>query len=493
MRKIVAAIVTIIAAAVIGIPPLIGNLTEQRIMAQAELAKAMTDKAYDFEVLEYNSGWFGSTALVEVNLNAEHIQQIVDTVSQEDDMATAITAMVIQSFLDKPMPIQIEIGHGPIIFGNDMQFGILSSVIRIGPRTEDLSELLNILDIPYLFEVSTLTRYIGVLGFTGVIPPIEVASGNAEISFSGFNIEGSYDISARQTNSIVSLESLRASAPGIGAVVIEDILLTIDGTNHPSILWLGKVATNIANITVNGTTPRGPFDLEIMNAGASFDTAMDDQKELISIEGSYYVNSFQSLDDLDLTLARINFSLSNFSREAIEEYLAYSQLVANDPRTAPPLIPGIQDMIYLTLATSPTIQIGPITFLWQGEPFDADLRLDIDGSVLPPQNEFSMLDIRTITNSITATGFTEMSPELAETLIAELIKYQMSTGAALSGNQTSEDDLNTIADLQAIGMLLGLVAQDLLVESDTGYRSAFKFENRELTINDHVFPIDLPL
>ena len=97
MRKTVAAILTIIAAAIIGIPPLIGNFTERRVVAQVELTKAMTDKAYDLEILEYNSGWFGSTALVEMNLDPEQVQQIVDTVNQEDEMAATITAMVVQS------------------------------------------------------------------------------------------------------------------------------------------------------------------------------------------------------------------------------------------------------------------------------------------------------------------------------------------------------------------------------------------------------------
>ena len=298
---------------------------------------------------------------------------------------------------------------------------------------------------------------------------------------------------SRQIDSIGSVKFLRANAPGIGATVIEDVLLTADVTGHSSILWLGEVATDIGNVTVNGVTPQGPLNLAITNAGASFNTAINDSGELISIEGSYYVNSLKDSDGLDLTVARIELGLSDFSREALEEYYAYSQLIANDPRTAPPLIPGIQDMLHLTLVTSPTIQIGPATFLWQGEPFDADLRIDINGSVLPPQDEFSMLDIRTITSSITVTGFANMPSELAETLAAESMKYQLRTGAAQAGNQIPEDDLNAMAGAQAIGMLLGLVAQGVLVESDTGYRSDFKFENRELTMNGNVFPLGLPL
>ena len=493
MNKPVAAIVVVAAVLVIGIPPVIGTFTEQRVMAQAEQFEAMADNAYNFEVREYDSGWFTSTARVQARLDAEYVQQIVDTVNQKDNMAATITTIIIESFLGKSIPIEIELGHGPIMFNNGLQLGVLSSVIRIDPETEGLSELLETLGIPHLFEAHTLTGITGVSRFTGEIPPIEVTNGNAEISFSGFNIKGTYNFLARQIDSIGSVEFLRANAPGIGTAAIEDVLLTADVTGHSSILWLGEVATDVGNVTVNGVTPQGPFNLAITNAGASFSTAINDSGELISIEGSYYVNSLKDSDGLDLAVARIELGLSDFSRKALEEYYAYSQHIANDPRTAPPLIPGIQDMLYLTLLTSPTIQIGPATFLWQGEPFDANLRIDINGSVLPPQDEFSMLDIRTITSSITVTGFADMSPELAETLAVESMKYQLRTGATQADNQIPEDDLNAMAGAQAIGMLLGLVAQGVLIESDTGYRSDFKFENHELTMNGNVFPLGLPL
>ena len=111
MNKPVAAIAVIAAVAVVGIPPVIGAFTEQRVMAQAERLEAMGDNAYNFGVFEYEGGWFGSTARIQARLGEEYVQQIVDTVNQEDDMAAAITAMMIQSFLGNSMPLEIELGR----------------------------------------------------------------------------------------------------------------------------------------------------------------------------------------------------------------------------------------------------------------------------------------------------------------------------------------------------------------------------------------------
>jgi hypothetical protein len=493
MNKPVAAIVVLVAVAVIGIPPVIGSFTEQRVMAQADRVESMSDNAYNFEVLEYEGGWFSSRARVQARLGEEYVQQIVDTINEEDDMAAALTAMMVQSFLGNSMPLEIELGHGPVMFKNGPQFGVLSSVIRMDPETEGLDELLETLGIPYIFEVRTLTGVTGASSFSGEVPPMEIADDNAEISFSGFYVEGGYDFLARQIDSVGTIEYLRADAPGIGAAAIEDVQFSADVTGHSPILWLGEIATSLGDVSVDGITRQGPFNLSMTNAGASFDTALNDNGELVTIEGSYFIDSLTGTDGLDLSEARLDIGMRDFSREALEEYYAYSQLVANDPRTAPPLIPGIQDMLYHTLATAPTIQVGPATMLWQGEPFEADLLIEIDNSVLPPQDEFSMLDIRTITSAITVTGFTDMSEAIAEALAAESMKYQLRQGAAQSGNRIPEADLDTLADSQAIGMLLGLVAQGILVESDTGYRSDLLFENRELTINGTVFPTGLPL
>jgi NADH:ubiquinone oxidoreductase subunit 5 (subunit L)/multisubunit Na+/H+ antiporter MnhA subunit len=58
MNKLTVVIAAIVLAALVGIPPVIGSFTEQRIMAQAERLETMTDSAYSFEVLEYEGGWF---------------------------------------------------------------------------------------------------------------------------------------------------------------------------------------------------------------------------------------------------------------------------------------------------------------------------------------------------------------------------------------------------------------------------------------------------
>jgi len=494
MNKFTVVIAAIFLAALMGIPPVLGSFTEQRIMAQAERLETMTDSAYSFEVLEYEGGWFSSTAKLRASLGEDYVEQITAAVaSQGDDPATALTAMMLQSFLGQSMPLVAEIGHGPVMFSDGLRVGVLSSVIRLDTESEGLTELLETFDIPYLFEVRTLLGVTGAASFTADVPAIEVEDDRAQISFSGFTIEGSFDFANRHIDADGGVEFLRATAPGCGSADVEDILMTADVTSFSPILWLGNLVTEVGLVRVDGVGPEGPLDIELTDAGVDFSTAIDASGELVSIEGSYYIGSLTGVDGLDLADARIDLALSDLSREALEAYYEYSRLVAVSPRTAPPLIPGIQDMLYLTLSTAPTIDIGPVEFLWREQPFEARIRLDVDASGLPERDAFNMFARQVLVAAISVEGHLDMSAEIARALAAEAVKYQLRSGAARAGNELPEADLEVLAQSQALGMVLGLVAQGLIEESDAGYTSELSFVNGELTVNGTVLPIGLPL
>ena len=504
MNKLAIAAVTISATFFLSVPPVLGYLAEQQIRQHADRIEALDGSPYNLEVIDYAGGWFGSTARVETNLAGEYIEQIVAVATSDDDDTTAaITGMVITSFLSRSMPLVIEIGHGPIMFSDGPQIGILSTVIRLDPEAQGLPELLELLGTPYLFEIRTLTAMSGSSRFSADVPPIELDYPFGEITFSGLDIEGNFDFLSRQVDSVAGIEFLRVDAPGAGSLAGEDILLTADVTGFAPRLWLGDILTEVGSVAVESSGPNGPFNLDMTRAGARFDSTVDESGELITIEGSYYLDSLSgdalasnsSLDlaTIDLADASFDIAFRDFAIEALQEYYAYSRLVAIDPRSAPPLFPGVQDMLYLTLATSPTIEIGPVEFRWDDEPFAASVRIDVDGSGLPERDAFNMFDRRALFAAISVDAYADLSELIALTIAAQASKSQLRSGAVAAGNELSEEELDIMAEKQAIVMLLGLVSQGLVEASDVGYHSDLQFVNGELTVNGTVLPIGLPL
>ncbi len=501
MNKLAVVLAAIVLAALLGIPPVIGSFTESRVIEQAQRIEDMSGNAYRIELLEYEGGWFGSTARVQAGLGEAYVEQIAAMASGDEDQFGDPAAEALREYLNRTVALVIEIGHGPILFADGLQLGLLSAVIRPDPGTQGLAELLERLDAPYLFEVRTLTGMTGTSTFTGDIPPLEMDDPNGRVSFSGFTVEGSYDFLERHIDSQGLMAFLRVDTFGFGSAIVEEFLFAADVTGFSPVLWLGEVVTEIGSLTVDGIGPDGPLNLALTQAGARFDSAVDTTGELITVEGRYYLNSLtggsftgDSLSGpvkLNLADASFDIAMRDFSREALEDIYAYSRLVSVSPETAPPLFPGIQDMLYLTLASSPSFEIGPLKLRWNDQPFEASLRIDVDASGLPLRQDFSMLNQRVLFDAVSAEAHADMSEDIARSLAVAGLKYQFGSDAADAGYEIPAADLENMAQTQAVGMLLGLVVQGMIETSGAGYRSDLEFVNGELSINGNVFPLGL--
>lgn len=495
MNKFAVAGIVLSLAVLLGIPPVIGSFTEARVMAQAERIETLSEDTYRIEVLDYEGGWFGSTARVEVGLGEAYIEQLtaMATRDQEGESAVVVTEY-LRAALSRERTLVVEIGHGPVMFGGGgVQVGVLSAVIRPDPDAQGLAEWLETLEIPYLFEVRTLLGMTGTTRFAGDVPPLEIDGPDGRVSFSGLTVEGAFDLRDRQIDARGAMESLRVDAADWGSTTIEDVLWTADVTGFSPTLWLGDVAMEVGSFTSTGDGPDGPVDLAMTRAGALFDTTLDASGELVTIEGRYYVDSLTGPDGLDLADASFAFAMRDFSREAVEAYSTYARQIAVSPETAPPLFPGVENLLYLTLASSPSAEVGPLEFRWDGQPFEADLRIEFDGSDLPERAEFTMFNWRAILEAISIEADADMSDEIARSLAEANVKRQLRSSAEALGKEIPAADLESLARTQAEGLLSDLVLQGMIDTSAAGYRSDLTFIDGELSINGNGIPLGMLL
>ena len=488
MNKLAVAGVAVSLAVLIGIPPVIGSFTEARVMEQAQQIETLTDNAYRLEVLDYEGGWFGSTARVRLSLGEEYIEQLTAMMMRDERLAAAEAAEMLRDLLGRGTPLVIEIGHGPVMLVSGLQVGLLSAIIRPDPDEPDLAALVEALEMPYLFEVRTRLGMTGTTTFAGDVPPFEMNYPDGSVDFSGFMVEGAFDLQARRIDSQGAMESLRVDGDW-GSAAAEEFIFNADLTGFSPILWLGEVEMEVGSVTSAGVGPEGPFNLAMTEGGVHFDTAIDSTGELVTIEGRYYLDSLTAPDDFNLADASFAFAMRDFDRDALEAYYTYSRLVAVSPEAAPPLFPGIENLLYLTLASSPSLEIGPVEFRWNEQPFEANLRIDADGSGLPEREAFTMFNFGALLRAVSAEAYAETSEELAHMLAVASIKRQLRTTAAAAGAEIPAADLDTMAESQAVGMLLGLVLQNLIATSDVGYRSDLTFMNGELRVNGNVVPL----
>jgi len=494
--KPVSFVLAVVAAVLLGMPPVVGFFTENSLAARTQAIEEQSDNSYQLEMIEYDAGWFNSSARINASLSEELIEQIAAAAINDDDPSSVLMGAVVRGLLTRSLPMVIDFGHGPLTFTNGPQFGLVSTTIRPDPESNGMPEILEALGVDYLFELRTLTKLGGGSTFEAEVPPIDMNFPAGQVMFSGLTSEGNFNFRQRHLAGSGVIDSVLIDAGPAGIIDIENVALQTDVTGFAPGLWLGDALAEIGAISSNGVGPGGPFDVTISRAGFGFDTNLDEETEFVTIEGKYYLDSLLSdsatgEQDLRLTDVAINFAMRDFSIEALQEYYDYSRQIAISPETAPPIFPGIENMLYLTLVSSPTIAIGPINFLWDDQPFEALVELRIDGSEVPERDAYNMFDLPLLIRAVTVEGSTAMSNDIAQLLATEAARYQIRSNAAAGGNRIAEQDLEAMAQSQSLGMLYALVAQGLLAQTEDGYSSDLLFLNGELTVNETIIPLGM--
>lgn len=206
------------------------------------------------------------------------------------------------------------------------------------------------------------------------------------------------------------------------------------------------------------------------------------------MEASYYVDSVTG-DELTFTDAKFEVAMRNLDVTALEAYNRIAQDLMFEPEETGLLMPALQDTFYQLLTAEPGMELGPLNFNWNGDAFEAVVRLRTDTEMLPPQVAFSLTDPSLWTRIFAVEAELDVAQSMAERLSIEASKYQLRRSAAASGQELDPDELNAMAESQGPGMLLLLVAQGMVEVSEIGYRSQLTFEKGILDVNGREIPL----
>ena len=143
MRRVAVFAVAAVALALLGLPPVLGMLTESQVTARvAALDESGVLKA---SLRSYERGWFRSHARIAVGLAPRLIAKL-------DALGAAGGMPSFAASLDRNAPVEIEIAHGPLAVLDGVHFGWSKIVARFDPRSSAVVALDQSLGVPYLFE-----------------------------------------------------------------------------------------------------------------------------------------------------------------------------------------------------------------------------------------------------------------------------------------------------------------------------------------------------
>src|SRR5690606_12830274 len=138
------------------------------------------------------------------------------------------------------------------------------------------------------------------------------------------------------------------------------------------------------------------------------------------------------------------------------------------------------------LRRSPTVTLEPIHFRWRNEPFDASVRVAIDGDALSPA--FDLTDPTFLVGAMRLDARATLSKVLARDIAVQIISTQMAIMGGANG--MPPDQIEYMAGAQAGLMLVSLVGQGYLIDDGQSYTTEVTFADGTLTINGN--PLALP-
>ncbi|HEY8518709.1 MAG TPA: YdgA family protein [Gammaproteobacteria bacterium] len=475
MNKPLIALGSVLAVALLGLPPVLGMITESQVAQRVESLR--DHPVFTAELESFERGWFGSRARIGFGLSPAYVAQVA-----------ASTPEASAEELSRRATIVVDIAHGPVAVGDGVHFGLSSFVARPDPGTAGIGAVLERLRIPYLFEFRGRTGLSGVLDFDADIPGFELADPNGQLAFAGATLEGSLDGTLLEYRA--RSDHLRVAPAGEPSVSLEGLRMSADLDVRSAYLLLGAMDGEVDRVQVWDPAAAPVFDASGLRVAGEW--RPNGTGDRVDAAFTYTLASAMGSGGIDLADAAFGVTVRDVDVAAAQAYYETVQrAMANGTSDPDALLADLEPVIWRFLAASPSVALEPMRFRWQGEPFDASLHVEVDGATLPPGGAFDLRSPVFWVSAVDATARANVSKKLAEDITTRVLTLQLAE--ALGGDDAlPSDQLEYMAGAQAGLMLVTLVTQGLLLDDGDEYSTRIEFRDGALTINGAPLPTGFP-
>jgi uncharacterized protein YdgA (DUF945 family) len=467
MSKLALAAAIVLALLLLGLPRVVGSMTEARVRERVAAIDASPSAAAT--VRSFERGWFKSTARIELTLMPDELAQ------------AAANAGDGNPFLGgAPLPIVVEFAHGPVAMLDGTHFGWSKMIARPDTAEPGIGELQRTLGVPYLFEFRGRTSYGGSLAFDADAPAFVLPIDEARLTFSGATLAGALDGTRLRADANVG--SFEFDSP-TGTFAVSDVWARADNDLFSEYVLPGKASLEIGKLSVTdalrGTTPM----LEADDVAVASDSALSADSALAHFTVTYGVESLR-IEESELTEAEMAIAVRNVEVAALEAYGAAVRDTAGAPGAA---LATLGPQIERALQSGPSLTIEPLRFRFDDEPFDAKVSIAAVPSRLPPAGALNLESPLAMLGVFDTKAEARASKPLTLQLAALAAKVQLGADGSIP-----PDQLEYMAEAQSGLLVTMLIGQGVLVDDGDAYRTSVEFAAGALTLNGNPLPFGLP-
>jgi uncharacterized protein YdgA (DUF945 family) len=467
--------VVIICGAVAGIaiaPKIIGLSVIETL--NARVAQLNEIPAYKASVKEVNSGWFSSSAVIDLSLNFPEM-------SEEQQKAFTFE-------------LNFSAQHGPILLGE--QKGIGREAWQISYAGDSLRKQLDFNADQAFYSFNAKTNLLGATIISDHILPFKVqTTENGEqlnISFSGY--QGNGDIKRNKVSYVANVDNISAEGSGKLAT-IENIHFDSQLDASADQIFSGDlydslIKLSIANMNFDDSQDES-FKSNLKNIVIGGESKTDNANKLIHILTSYSLESYNVMGSEGQDL-RLNIDMNNLSSDFIKAYQTQVQEVMQNPQSDPnvvqqQLLDFVNNNLLDLLIASPELNVAQLSGTIGEGKFNAQLFTKLVNITKLPDN---MLDNGFWISHIQASTNIEMDQNIAEMVAIQVVKSQLKGNPQLA--DATPEQLDEIAMQQAPMILQNLEQQGLLEATTTGYRLVAELKDSQASLNGNPIPLPLP-
>lgn len=469
MRRVAVFAVAAVVLLFVGLPPVLGMLTESQVAGRvAALDASGVLKA---SLRSYERGWFRSRARIAIELAPQFIARL-------DALGAAGGVPSFAGTLDRRTPIEVEIAHGPLAILDGVHFGWSKIVARLDPRSGGVAGLERTLGVPYVFEFRGRTDFRGGVTFDAELPPIDLTIEGARVEFSGAALAGTFAAGRLVGNG--HLERFELTSPP-GGFAIRNVRAATDTEIRSAYALPGDSSLSIEKISIVDAA-RGPspvFDVD--NVRIASKIGIDPSGALLDVHATYDVDSV-FVDGTRVADASLGLAIDKLDAAALEAYLDAARTEASGQGPSAERKSALER----ALVAGPSLVLDPVRFRVNEEPFTARGEVAANPAALPPAGTFDPEDPAAVLPALRSVVTVDVSKKLAHEIAVLATELRYGDGSL------AQEQGRLLAEAQAGLILVTLVGQGILEDAGETYRAELRLADGALTLNGSPLPFALP-
>ena len=470
MNKALTAIALAVIMCLLVGPFATGIVAEQRLRERIAAMDA-NNPWLATKVTWYDRGWFTSVATVELS----------PILPGQSDFLDIPNGGPLLDLLTNPLPVRIQIGHGPVSLRESLHIGMAQVIARPDTADERVQAATQLLGVPYLFEFRGRAGFGSRFDFESEIPAFSYAGALGETNFSGLMATGFSDrrrLAIEGGTERISLQSPFAAGTlnGLGF----DMSMEFRDDHIPVSSATTSIGSIIATSPMLGTEP--VFELGNMTLQQSVE--IESSGETVGATFSLASDLIATANGQRIENAALGFAATGIDAAATSGYYRIITDALAAPLDAPEqLLAELEPLADAIVRRGFSIVVDPAEFATELGAFAARAEIRIDGSALPADAPADIRDIGVLLNTLSVDMDVTVTKPLATRLAALATRPQLQAAGIQSGEPFTSAELDAAAEAQAGLMLVTLIGQGFIVDDGDDYTSSIRFGGGGLTIN----------